>query len=224
MQRTSIIDWESQRIFSQIAEQINKPLSEIVRLHKHMLTRTKDIDQETRHISSIILESSEQIEDLIEDILQVEKSKQVEVLLHDKLKYPGLYKLDHRHSKPVEDLLHGADATDVIRISKADLDWLMQIERTILQRIDFDGLNIAWLSQQCATSPRQIFRKIEKYTGLTPNKYIGQLKMYKAQELLEKKRYTTVCEVAMAVGIKDPYYFSKKYQQQFGYSPKKYLS
>ena len=45
--RTASIDWESQRVFSQIAEQINKPLAEIIRLHKYMLTRAEDIDPET---------------------------------------------------------------------------------------------------------------------------------------------------------------------------------
>jgi len=109
------------------------------------------------------------------------------------------------------------------RISKDDLEWLMQIETTILAHIADYGLSVSFLARKCATSERQIFRKIEKFTGLTPNKYIRCLKLYKAKEFLENYTFSTVNEVAAAVGLKDPYYFSKIFKEEFGGKPKEYL-
>ena len=44
-----------------------------------------------------------------------------------------------------------------------------------------------------------------------------------AKELLENYTYSTVNEVACAVGLKDPYYFSSIYKKEFGKKPKEYL-
>ena len=217
------IDWESQRVFSQIAEQINKPLEEIVRLHKYMLENADDLDPEAEHISSIILESSQQIEDLIEDILKKEENNRIEIVIHDKFKYPDLYVFDELTLNRGNQLLEQIENQEDTRVSKVDLEWLILFETTILDNIDFYGLSISWLAKQCVTSERQIFRKIEKYTGLTPTKYIRCLKLYKAKELLENYTYSTVNEVANAVGLKDPYYFSKVYKEEFGRKPKEYL-
>ena len=221
--KTTTIDWESQRVFSQIAEQINKPLAEIIRLHKYMLTKADDIDPETQQVSSIILESSQQIEDLIDDILKVEENSRIEVLIHDKFKFPELYTFDELSLNASNNLMDQLAEDKDTRISKVDLEWLMEVETTILANIDNYGLNVSWLARQCATSERQIFRKIEKFTGLTPNKYIRCLKLYKAKELLEAYTYSTVNEVAAAIGLKEPYYFSKVYKEECGRKPKEYL-
>jgi len=46
-------------MLSQIADHINKPLSEIVRLIKYIQTKKEKTDYDTERISSIMLESSE---------------------------------------------------------------------------------------------------------------------------------------------------------------------
>ncbi len=223
MQKTNTINWESERVFSQIAEQINKPLSEIIRLHKYMLTKNKDSDQETKHVSSIILKSSQQIEELVKDILKIEESKRIEILVHDKFRYPQLYKFEDVHINTSNNIMEQLEPDADNRISKVDLEWLIELEATILDNIDFYGLSITWLARKCATSERQIFRKIEKFTGLTPNKYIRNLRLYKAKELLERYTYSTVNEVASAVGLKDPHYFSGLFVEEFGVKPKEFL-
>ena len=99
----------------------------------------------------------------------------------------------------------------------------MGSEMCIRDSINSYALNVSWLSREMAVSERQIFRKIEKFTGMTPNKYIRKLKLFYAKELLEKYVYSTVNEVTFAVGLKDPYYFSNLYQEEFGRKPKDYL-
>jgi len=85
-------------------------------------------------------------------------------------------------------------------------------------------LNISWLATQMTISERNIFRKIEKFTGLTPNNYIRSLRLCKAKELLENYTLSTFKEVACAIGLKDPHYFSNLYKKQFGIKPKDYFN
>ena len=221
--KVTAINWESQRVLSQIANQINQPLEDIRRLLRHIQSKTANTDVETNRLSAIMLESSEQIESLLDDILKIEANNRIEVLVHNKFRHPGLYRFDHNNDNTLSGLLESDVPTDESRISKADLDWLIQVEKTILDNIDFYGLNVSWLAKQMAVSERQIFRKIDKYTGLTPNKYIRSLRLFKAKELLENYTFSTVNEVASAVGLKDPYYFSNLYKKQFGKKPKEYL-
>lgn len=203
--RFTTVNWESQRVLSQIADHINKPLSEIVRLIKYIQTKKEKSDHETDRISSIMLESSEQIERLIEDIMHIERNKRVEIKVHNKFQYPELYKKPHN------------------RIPQAELEWLIQMEGIIMSHIAFYGLNVSWLANELNVSERNIFRKIEKFTGLTPNNYIRNLRLHRAKELLESYALSTVNEVACAVGLKDPHYFSNLYKKQFGVKPKDYL-
>jgi AraC-like DNA-binding protein len=203
--RSNSLNWESQQVLSQIADRIDKPLSEIVRLLQYIKTKHIKTDSETERITGIMLESSEQIEKLIQDILLIEKNKRVEVRIHDKFKYPDIYKRSHG------------------RTPNLDLDWLIDLENTVLGHLDYSGLSVSWLASQMAVSERDIFRRIEKYTGLTPNNYIRNIRMFKAKELLENYALSTVNEVACAVGLRDPHYFSSLYKSQFGVKPKDYL-
>lgn len=104
-----------------------------MRLHKYILSKRPDIDHETRQVSSIILENSQQIEQLVSDMLRMEESNRIEVLVHDKFSYPELYKFNEwrlNDSNKIEDYLD--DTQPNVRVSKADLEWLMLVESVVL--------------------------------------------------------------------------------------------
>lgn len=65
---------------------------------------------------------------------------------------------------------------------------------------------------------KQLFLKIY---GIPPVKYITQLKLERAKELLITGIYT-VNEIAMSVGYNDVYYFSKSFKKLYGMSPSVY--
>jgi len=220
--KTTTIDWESQQVLSQIANEINKPLTEMIRLIEHLRSHPNTSDQEAKRLSSIMLESSEQIESLVADIVRIEQNNRVEILIHEKFKFPNLYTFNNVALSSNNIATQVNEAAEN-KISKADLQWLIQLESEILDNIDAYTLCVPWLASQLAISERQFFRKIEKFTGLTPNKYIRSLKLHFAKELLENYTYSTVNEVANAVGMKDPHYFSNLYKKEFGKKPKEYL-
>ncbi|WP_367393034.1 helix-turn-helix domain-containing protein [Lewinella sp. LCG006] len=218
---TTAINWESEAVLSQIADQIHKPLAEIIRLTRYI--QTKQEDTETSRLSAIMLESSEQLESLVEAILQAERQKQIQIVVHHKFRYPKLYCFDTEAVQRPQDSLDNPESYSENRISKADLEWLMQLERTVADHLDDAMLCVPWLADELAVSERQLFRKVEKYTGLTPNKYVRKLKLHHAKALLESYTYSTISEVAGAVGMKDPHYFSKLFKEEFGIKPMEYF-
>lgn len=222
MSDVAIINWEAEAILSQIADKIQRPLKEIIRLSHYIHSHTEQRDAETNRLSAIVLESSAQLETIVANIVKAEKQKQIEVVVRNKFQFPDLYEWSETSEEPYSfgDVL---TKSDVARIPKTELNWLLRLERTVLDRLESSILSISWLAQEMMVSERQLFRKIEKYTGLTPNNYIRKVRLWNAKRLLEDYACTSVCEVASRVGIRDPYYFSKLFAKEFGKMPRQYM-
>lgn len=108
-------------------------------------------------------------------------------------------------------------------ISVEDQEWLKQLEQISIDNIGDYGFGIERLSDQIALSQRQLFRKVRQLTGMTPKKYIQELRFQKARQLLENKTYSSVKAVVYAIGMKDVKYFSQKFKERFGKLPSSYL-
>lgn len=69
---------------------------------------------------------------------------------------------------------------------------------------------------------RSYFSKIfHKYTGMTAQNYILNIRITRSKLLLERTDYT-IKEVCSYVGMKDEYYFSRAFKQSVGLSPSQY--
>ncbi|MEM9823541.1 MAG: ATP-binding protein, partial [Bacteroidota bacterium] len=110
------------------------------------------------------------------------------------------------------------------QMTESDLEWLRDLEDIAAKEVSNRRFNLLELSSKMAVSERQLFRRIKRLTGMTPNKYLREMKLYKAKDLLENLTYGTISEVSYAVGFEDPYYFSKIYTMRFGKRPSEYLS
>lgn len=64
-------------------------------------------------------------------------------------------------------------------------------------------------------------RKFKKDTGYAPIEYFNYLRIQKACQLLHFRTWR-INEVASAIGIDDPFYFSRLFKQQMGLSPAHY--
>lgn len=80
-------------------------------------------------------------------------------------------------------------------------------------------LTNAELANIAGLSERQFYRKIELITGMSPNHFIRQVRLQKANELMQTGEYQTVKEVAMRVGFLKVSYFSKLFEAQEGRRP-----
>ncbi len=108
-------------------------------------------------------------------------------------------------------------------VSQVDLEWLKKVEQAMQAQINNSQFTIDQLAHSLFISERQFSRKIKKLTGLTPNKYIREIKLQKARALLEMRRYNTVSETCLAVGFSKAEYFSQLYKKRFGKLPSSYF-
>lgn len=106
-----------------------------------------------------------------------------------------------------------------VKLSEYDLHWLEKAEGVCKSNISNNNFSVPDLADQLALSERQLHRRINELTGLTPNKYIREIKLQYARELLEIGRYKTVAEVAYHVAFEKPEYFSKLFSDRFGVKP-----
>jgi signal transduction histidine kinase/ligand-binding sensor domain-containing protein/DNA-binding response OmpR family regulator len=101
--------------------------------------------------------------------------------------------------------------------------WMEDLETVVKREVGNTQFNITSLAYDLNLSERQLRRKIKTKTGLTPNQYFRIIKLDKAREYLENRRYETVAEVAHKIGFSNAHYFSKKYEAQYGKKPIEYL-
>jgi signal transduction histidine kinase/DNA-binding response OmpR family regulator len=101
--------------------------------------------------------------------------------------------------------------------------WLATFESLVQQHIGESSFTINALPDLMATSRSQIFRRLKKMTGLTPNQYLREIRLQKARELLETHAYATVKQVCYAVGFQKTQYFSELFYKRFGKLPSDYL-
>lgn len=85
------------------------------------------------------------------------------------------------------------------------------------------NFSVADLAFALSLSERQVYREIKAVTGMTPLKFIRELRLQHARQLLENKTLRTASEVMHAVGFQRQDYFSRMYKERFGRLPVSYL-
>ena len=93
--------------------------------------------------------------------------------------------------------------------------------RTIIQgNLGNSDLNVETISHEMGISRAQLYRKIKSITGISPNDIIREVRMKRADRLLETTD-KSVSEIAYEVGFSSPSYFTKCYREFFGRTPNK---
>ncbi len=104
-----------------------------------------------------------------------------------------------------------------------DEKWLSEVRQTILELLEAGKVTIAALAEKMNISERQFYRRINAYTGHTPNTMIQNIRLERANQLLEQRKYATVKEVAYAVGFQRSDYFSRLFFTRYGKRPVDFL-
>ncbi len=102
-------------------------------------------------------------------------------------------------------------------------DITQRVKELILENIDNSNFKVPQLAAALSMSERNLYRIIKSESGLTPTKFINEIKLTIARKHLQVNRYKTVQEVAFAVGFETNSYFSKLFKERFGKSPAEYL-
>jgi AraC-like DNA-binding protein len=79
------------------------------------------------------------------------------------------------------------------------------------------------LARHFAMSESSLLRQLKSLTGLSPVKYLQEVRLEKARNLLEKRTYESIARVANEVGYSDARTFSRSYKKRFGKLPSEAL-
>jgi signal transduction histidine kinase/DNA-binding response OmpR family regulator/ligand-binding sensor domain-containing protein len=109
------------------------------------------------------------------------------------------------------------------RLGEVDAEWLHTFTALVENETENQRVSVSWLASEMNLSERQLQRKLKLLTGLAPNAFIREVRLRNARRLLERRSYSTVAEVAYAVGFGSPSYFSKLFFEQYGQYPSEYL-
>ncbi len=92
--------------------------------------------------------------------------------------------------------------------------YLEKCERWIRVRLA-QPLAVKDIARAAGLSPQYLSRLFLEACGLTPIKYLWELRLREAARLLEETGLG-VAEIAYRVGFKDPYHFSKRFKRRYG--------
>ena len=80
-------------------------------------------------------------------------------------------------------------------------------------------ISLDQIAENMYLSPFYISKIFKSETGASPIRHLINIRLEKAKELLEKGEYSSIQEVANAVGYEDAYHFSKLFKKRYGVSP-----
>lgn len=106
-------------------------------------------------------------------------------------------------------------------LNQVDVEFLNKARAavlTYLEKSDFDGMELA---RKIGFSNSQLHRKLTALTGLPAGRFIYQVRLGVARDLLRRKELA-ISDIAYQTGFSDPAYFTRMFTKTFGLSPRKY--
>jgi signal transduction histidine kinase/DNA-binding response OmpR family regulator len=117
---------------------------------------------------------------------------------------------------------NAAPAVPPADLPTADIEiedsFLKKIRTIVSERYSDEDFSLPELCREIGMSRSQLFRKMKALAAISPSEYIRTFRLERARELLANSELN-VSEVAWRVGYRDPSYFSKSFQDAFGYLP-----
>ena len=83
------------------------------------------------------------------------------------------------------------------------------------------NITLSSIARMFSVSPEHFSRMFKKETGLGFSKYLNSLRMQYAEQLLKNSDNKNITQIAESCGFEDSNYFSKKFKEIYGVSPKK---
>lgn len=117
--------------------------------------------------------------------------------------------------------LTAAPVAPAIISDAQDKKFKEQVESIIDSHISDTSFSVDVLASLMKMGRTKFYGKMKDLYGISPNKYIMNERMQKAEELI-KEGDLTIAEVGYKVGIPDASYFNKCFKQKYGVTPSKY--
>jgi len=99
--------------------------------------------------------------------------------------------------------------------------FLAKAVQIIEDNIDSVEFDVSKLAESLNITSITLYRKLKVLTGQSINQFIRSVRLKRAANILESKKYS-IQDVALMVGFNDLKYFRKCFQKQFGSNPSEY--
>jgi AraC-like DNA-binding protein len=103
-------------------------------------------------------------------------------------------------------------------INEAEEQFLDRLFDIVESKFPDEAFNVESLSREIGISRPHLYRKILHLTGVSPVGFIRDLKMSKALFLIKQKK-KNITEIALEIGMNNPSYFAKCFQDKYGMVP-----
>ncbi|WP_460978315.1 hybrid sensor histidine kinase/response regulator transcription factor [Spirosoma knui] len=118
------------------------------------------------------------------------------------------------HSEP-----EGTERLDSSPLDK-EAQFLARLRGLILEHLTDEKVDVDWLAEQVRMSRTQLHRKLTALTDMNTTRFIHSVRLSKAVELLQTSEFN-IAQIAQSVGYRSQSYFSKVFQEHYGYAPMK---
>ena len=108
-----------------------------------------------------------------------------------------------------------------ITVTSADAAFLEKVRAVVESGMGDSQFGVEQLAEEVGLGRRQLQRKMHELTQQTVHRYIQEIRLDRARQLLEQKA-GNVSEVAYKAGFRDPRHFARLFQQKYGRSPSRW--
>jgi AraC-like DNA-binding protein len=102
-----------------------------------------------------------------------------------------------------------------------DSDSYINLAKEYIQTYFNSNITLSDICDEIHVSQYHFIRTFSKQVGLTPHMYLSKVRIEKAKELLDARRYS-VSETATLCGFESTPYFSTAFKKATGYTPAAY--
>ena len=100
--------------------------------------------------------------------------------------------------------------------------FLQNLTHTIETYLDDPHLDINKLLKLVGMSRTDLHRKLGKTVGMSATKYLRYVRLHHGAQLLVTELTWSIYQIAFEVGFNSQSYFTRRFTEVFGCSPKKY--
>lgn len=110
----------------------------------------------------------------------------------------------------------------LLATNQLDKDFLDNVINIIEKHLTDDQFDINFLASEMCMGRSSFYNKFKALTGVTPNEFINNHKIFLSAKILLEEPKTTVSEISERLGFTTPNYFCKKFKKQYAKSPSQY--
>ena len=108
-------------------------------------------------------------------------------------------------------------------LSAQDEQFLNKLMKIIQENFKDPDFNVKEISKDTHLSRSQLFKKVKRLTGYTPNILIREFRLIEALKLLDQKE-DQIAQIAFDTGFNSPSWFSKIFAKRFHMLPSEYMT